>query len=68
MMDKEKIKKLNRDIERLSRMVAKKTTKKMKKAARVSQEDTLKMLRAELNGLSVWKRAGVAFQVLIGNI
>ena len=62
------IKALRREVKKLSVVASKRAQKKMKKAARVSQEDTLNMLRAELKSLSVWERIKIAIGLILGNV
>ena len=65
---KDKIKHLEKQIDYYKQAHTKKVVKKMKKAARVSQEDTLKMLRAEISGLAWHKRLGLAVGMIVGRV
>ena len=65
---KEKVRHLEKQIDYYKKMHTKKVVKKMKKAARVSQADTLKMLRAEIKGLPWYKRLGLAVSIIVGRV
>jgi len=65
---KDKIKHLEKQIDYYKSTTHKKTLKKMKKSVRTSQQDTLKLLRAEVKALPWHKRFGLAVGMIVGRI